>query len=816
MNFDTANLDHADATRSLFYSIVQHATDGILVVDLDGYVIYSNPAALALFQCGHEDFHGQMFGFPIVANQSAEIDIVRHEGAMAVAEMRVSEGRWAGKSVLIAMLRDITVRKQIESDLRQAKEELAALYRSAPLGVIALRSDWRVKLWNPAAEQIFGWREDEVAGSVFPDLEQFLKLDFAGVDEMVRRGEAISGKEVRYLRKDGTPVDVSLSLAPLNDEAGRAAGIMCIVEDISRRMRDAQHLLLSSKIFENTQEGILVTDAEGTILAVNQAFVAVTGYSVDEAMGCKPSLLSSGRHDKAYYVAMWQALTEHGQWRGEIWNRRKNGEIYPEWINISAIHDDAGNVSHYVAIFSDITKVKENEERLRHLAHFDALTGLPNRFLFQDHVELALSQAARGSKQVAIMFLDLDRFKLINDTLGHRAGDVLLTEVGQRLATCLRAGDTLSRFGGDEFTVVLPNLESGGAAATVADKFIEALSSAFHIAGKEFHITTSIGIAIYPQDGEHLDTLSRAADAAMFAAKEQGRNAYRFHAADGRDAASTRRFHLENQLRRALERGEMSVVYQPSVDVDSGIITGMEALLRWNSPEFGEVSPTEFIPLAEDIGTISTLGNWVLREACRQNKAWQDAGMPAICVSVNLSPVQLRDRRLVDSIRDVLAETGLEGRWLELELTEGMVMQNIEESLLTFNALKQFGVRLSIDDFGTGYSSLGYLRRLPVDTLKIDRAFVTHIASNAEDAVISRVIVELAHNLDLRVVAEGVESVAQLDTLRQFQHCYAQGFYFSKPMPAAHITSMLGNRDLRTWLPSPNPETRFGQGGVLG
>ena len=802
MYFDTAYPHPTDATHSLFLSIVQHATDGIVVVDLDGYVIHSNPAAAALFQCRHEDFHGQMFGFPIVANQSAEIDILRHEGAMAVAEMRVSEGQWEGKQVLIAMLRDITVRKQTEHDLRRAKEELAALYRSAPLGVIALRSDWRVKLWNPAAEQIFGWKEDEVTGSVFPDLEQCLKRDFAGIDEMLRRGEAISGKEIRHVRRDGSPVDVSLSLAPLHDEAGRAAGIMCIVEDISRRIRDAQHLLLSGKIFENTQEGIVVTDAGGTILAVNQAFVAVTGYSVDEALGRKPSLLSSGRHDDSFYAEMWQALVEQGQWRGEIWNRRKNGEIYPEWINISAIHDDAGAVSHYVAIFSDITKVKENEERLRHLAHFDALTGLPNRFLFQDHVELALVQAARAGKQVAIMFLDLDRFKLINDTLGHRAGDTLLTEVGQRLASCLRAGDTLSRFGGDEFTVVLPDLESGSAAATVADKFIEALSPPFHIAGKEFHITTSIGIAIYPQDGEHLDTLSRAADAAMFVAKEQGRNAYRFHTADGRDAASTRRFHLENQLRRALERGEMAVVYQPEVDIESGVITGMEALLRWETSEFGEVAPDEFIPLAEDIGIISTLGNWVLREACRQNKAWQDAGIPPICVSVNLSPVQLRDRRLVDTIREVLAETGLAGRWLELELTEGMLMQNIEESLLTFHALKQFGVRLSIDDFGTGYSSLGYLRQLPVDTLKIDRSFVSHIASNAEDAAISRAIVDLAHNLNLRVVAEGVESVAQLDTLREFQCCDAQGYYFSHPMPAVHITALLANRDLRTWLPS--------------
>jgi diguanylate cyclase (GGDEF)-like protein/PAS domain S-box-containing protein len=789
-------LDRLETSQSLFHSIVQHATDGIVVVDFDGYVIHSNPAAAALFQARYEDFHGQMFGFPIVANQSAEIDIVRPGGAMAIAEMRVSEALWEGKRVLIAMLRDITERKQMEHDLRKAKEELAALYRSAPVGVIALRSDWRVTLWNPAAEHIFGWRADEVAGSVFPDLDHLLNLD---LDEMVSRGEAVSGKELRYVRRDGTEVDVSLSLAPMHDEAGQAAGIMCIVEDISRRMRDARNLLLSSKIFANTQEGILVTDADGTIRSVNQAFVSLTGYQEEEAIGRKPSLLNSGRHDQAFYAEMWQALIEHGQWRGEIWNRRKNGEIYPEWINISAIHDDAGNVSHFVAIFSDITKVKQNEERLRHLAHFDALTGLPNRFLFHDHVELALARAARNNKQLAIMFLDLDRFKLINDTLGHRAGDTLLTEVGQRLAGCLRSSDTLSRFGGDEFTVVLPDLDSGGAAATVAEKFIDALSADFHIAGKKFHITVSIGIAIYPQDGEHLDTLSRAADAAMFAAKDHGRNTYRFHAIDGRDTATTRRFHLESQLRRALEREEMAVVYQPEVDVRSGVITGMEALLRWNTPEFGEILPEEFIPLAEDIGIISVLGHWVLREACRQNKAWQDEGMPPICVSVNLSPVQLRDRRLLEDIRQVLAETGLEGRWLELELTEGMLMQNIEESLLTFDALKQLGVRLSIDDFGSGYSSLGYLRRLPVDTLKIDPSFVAHIASSPEDAVISRVIVDLAHNLNLRVVAEGVESAAQLETLREFQRCYAQGFYFSPPLPAVQITSQLGNRESHTW-----------------
>ncbi len=807
---DTHAQTHPDHSHSLFYSIVQHATDAIVVVNLDGYVLYSNPALATLFQYRREDLQGQLFGFPIVANQSTEIDILRQDGALATAEMRVSEGHWNGKRVLIAVLRDISARKQTEAALRQTKEELDLLYQRAPLGIMALDADWQIKHWNPAAEQIFGWQASEAVETVntdFPNLKTMLQLDYSGLNAQVRRGETITGKVVHHIHPDGTSVDISLSLAPLPDEAEHASGFMCIIEDISQRMRDTERLRLSSKIFDNTQEGILVTDIDGNILAVNQAFVAVTGYSVDEALGSKPNLLNSGRHDALFYREMWQALIEHGQWRGEIWNRRKNGEIYPEWINISAIHDDNGVVSHFVAIFSDISKVKENEAKLRHLAHFDALTGLPNRFLFQNHVELALVQAARTGKQVAILFLDLDRFKLINDTFGHRAGDLLLTEVGQRLSGCLRAGDTLSRFGGDEFTVVLPDLDNGATAAKVAEKFIEALASAFHIADNVFHVTSSIGIAIYPQDGEHLDTLSRAADAAMFVAKEEGRNIYRFHNAEGRDAATTRRFQLENQLRLALAREEMTVVYQPEVDIESGSITGMQARLHWDNPDFGEIAPDEFMPLAEDIGLISALGHWVLREACRQNKAWQDAGLAAFCVSVSLSSTQLRERRLVDSIREILAETGLPGCWLELELTEGVLMHNIKECLLTLPALKHLGLRLSIAEFGSGHSPLGYLRQLPIDTLKIDRALVSHIANNNEDAAISRVIVDLAHTLNLRVVAEGVESLTQLDTLRKFQSCDAQGFYFSPPLPAAHITALLAShaRLSPSLSPSPSP-----------
>ena len=529
--------DASDLAPSLFQSIVEHASDAIIVVNLDGAIVLSNPAVAEIFQRQRNDFQGELFGFPIASGELTEIEILRQDGLLAVAEMRVSEAYWERERVFIAILRDITERKRMETALHEAKEELAAVYRCAPLGVITLKTDGRVKLWNPAAENILGWKETEVLGNVLPNISAMLthRHRVSGNRPLAAHDEAIKGREIQQLKKDGTPVDLSVSLASVRDVAGQAAGIVCIVEDISRRLRDAEKLRLSGKIFENTQEGILVTDAQGVILAVNQAFVAVTGYTAADAIGRKPNLLNSGLHDRSFYQEMWRLLIKDGHWRGDIWNRRKNGEIYPEWINISAIRDDDGNLSNYVAIFSDISKAKENEESLLRLAHFDALTGLPNRFLFQDHVALALAQAERNDKQVAILFLDLDHFKTINDTLGHRAGDNVLIEAAQRLAACLRAGDTLSRFGGDEFMAVLPDLDtsnggSNDAAASVADKLLATLARPFIVEGQEVRISTSIGIALYPQDGQQLNVLSNAADAAMYRAKQRGRNTYCFSA----------------------------------------------------------------------------------------------------------------------------------------------------------------------------------------------------------------------------------------------------------------------------------------------
>lgn len=519
----------ASISSDLFQSIVTDAADGIVVIDAEGRITFCNPAFAQLFQRKPHTLQGAVFGFPLVTGESTEINVRRKDGSQRIAEMRVSHTGTQKQPSFVAMLRDISERKAMENALTQAKEQLAALYHCAPLGIIAMASNGCIEFWNPAATAIFDWKADEAIGRNFFQLLEPLQRVFPPADEIVGQENGVTGKEIKYIRNNGTRITISVSLASIRNAEGATTGLICMVEDVSGRKRNEERLRLSNRIFDNTREGIMVTDAQGFIQTVNRSFVRITGYSVEEAVGRKPNLLRSDRHDKEYYERLWQAITDNGYWRGEIWNRRKNGEIYPESINISAIHDHDGKVSHYVAIFSDITRAKKNEERLRYLAHYDELTGLANRFLFNNHVELAITQALRKGRQVAILFLDLDKFKSVNDTLGHRAGDLLLREVAQRLVAGLRASDTLSRFGGDEFNAVLPDLESDRAAAEVAAKFIKALTSPFLIEGTELHIGVSIGIAMFPQHGSNLVELSRAADEAMYQVKLAGRNAYGFY-----------------------------------------------------------------------------------------------------------------------------------------------------------------------------------------------------------------------------------------------------------------------------------------------
>ena len=773
--------------------IVDDAPDGILILSPEGTVRYANQATGRLLRCSQADLYGQPFGFPLVADERAEIEIPRDDVSWATAEMRVSKTVWEDAEAYIAVLRDITPRKQLESSLRHEAHLLESLLRSSPLALVFLNPDRTVQLWSPAAEALFGWKAKEVLGRRCPFVARARWPEFEGLTDKVLAGTPVTDLETRQQNKAGEAIDVSLSSAPLLGADGKATGVLCLLADIRERKQAQRQLLLSDTVFQNTQEGIVVTDGTGSIVSVNPAFTAVTGYLPEEVIGRNPRMLKSGRHGDDFYRAMWEDIGDWGQWQGEIWNRRKTGEVYPEWMNISAIRDDSGQAVYYVAVFSDISLVKQNEERLHRLAHYDVLTGLPNRVLIMDRLRQALIQAKRGGGLVGILFLDLDRFKLINDTLGHKAGDLLLKGVAKRLQQAVREQDTVGRLGGDEFTIILPELHSAASAGNVAAKIIDSLAAPVPVEGHDLFVTTSIGIAIHPSNGESPDALIKNADIAMYQAKGQGRNNFQFYRR-GHEDQSRDSFELEHGLRQVLERGELRLVYQPEVAIDSGRIVAVEALLRWTHPLRGEIPPADFIPVAEDTGLIDPIGEWVLRQACAQNRAWQDQGLPPVRIAVNLSVRQLRHKRFAEKVAEILDETGLAADWLEVELTESMVMQYAKETLGMLWQLKSMGIRLSVDDFGTGYSSLNYLKRLPVDTLKIDRSFVERIDSDADDQAISDAIIALAASLHLRVVAEGVETEAQYGYLRDHGCDEAQGYFFSRPVTGDEVARLLGRR----------------------
>ena len=545
-----------------------------------------------------------------------------------------------------------------------------------------------------------------------------------------------------------------------------------------------------TKIYENTVEGIIITNADNLIQAVNPAFTAITGYTQEEVIGRTPSLLKSGRHDDDFFRRMWASLHGEGKWTGEIWNQRKDGEIYPEWLNITAIHDPQGKLRQYVGLFTDITEHKAAEEKLRFQAYHDALTGLPNRLMYTEHLELALPQARRREQMCGIMMMDLDRFKLVNDTYGHEFGDKLLITVAKRLRECVRREDTLARMGGDEFTLLLPLVDDIKNVAHVAEKILAAFARPVTIDGKDLFVTPSLGISLFPNDGHDAETLLKNADAAMYRAKESGRNAYRFFTADMNEEAR-RRMALESDLRRAAERGELAMFYQPKVDAMDGRIVGAEALIRWRHPERGYVPPADFIPLAEENGLILPIGEWLLNDICRQYRRWQDGGLQPPPIAMNLSGRQFQRQNLPDLIGRAIAEAGIEPQHLEVELTESTIMSNAESNIEMLVMLKRMGLTVAIDDFGTGYSSLSYLKRFPVDVLKIDSSFVHDIATDADSAELVRGVIGMAHGLRLKVVAEGVETPEQLAFLQRHGCDVIQGFYFGKPVPAAEFEALL-------------------------
>lgn len=553
-------------------------------------------------------------------------------------------------------------------------------------------------------------------------------------------------------------------------------------------------LRIAAVAFES-QDGIMVTDANSVILRVNQVFTKITGYSADELVGKTPRVFKSWRHDQAFYRAMWEAISSTGSWQGEIWDRRKTGEEYPKWLTITAVKDAQGNVTHYIGTQRDLTEQKKAEDTIKELAYSDSLTGLPNRFSLHERLEQALSLAERNKNQLAVMLIDLDNFKTINDTLGHSTGDQLLIQVAQRLSSAVRQSDLVARLGGDEFVVVLPDIDSPTDAASVADKILTAVSAAYPIAGQELRTSPSIGICLYPGDATQSEELIKKADVAMYHAKSNGKNNYQFFR-DEIQAAAVKRIALEADLRKALEQQQFVLYYQPQLDLRTGHLSGVEALVRWQHPERGLVPPNDFIPIAEETGLILPLGDWVLEQACRQLATWHANGLNHVRMSVNLAASQFADPRLPLRIEEVLAQTGLPASSLDLEVTESMTMASPEDAAAMMRVLTGQGLSFSMDDFGTGYSSLTYLKMFPIRTLKIDRSFVKGIETDQSDADICDVTVLLAHKLGLDVVAEGVETEAQLKYLFSIGCEKIQGYLISKPLPADQAEAFIRNNSL--------------------
>ncbi|MBS1156663.1 MAG: response regulator receiver modulated diguanylate cyclase/phosphodiesterase with sensor(s) [Proteobacteria bacterium] len=599
--------------------------------------------------------------------------------------------------------------------------------------------------------------------------------------------------EFRVVRPDGSTRWVVNRGFPVITPSGRPTRYVGVVVDVTERHQAEEQLRQAATVFESTREGVMIVDLDGYILAINKAFTDISGYSEAESLGQKPNLQNSGRHGPEFFQAMWTTLINTGQWQGEIWNRRKIGEVYPAWLSISTVRDKDSHPTHYVGVFSDISQIKRSEEQLAHLAHYDPLTELPNRLLLQSQLEHALGRAERNGQRAAVLFVDLDYFKTVNDSLGHVIGDQLLIDVAGRLRARIRDEDVLGRFGGDEFLLLLEPIGSPEEAAIVARDILTVLAEPFQLGNNnEAFIGASIGISIFPEDGTSAANLLRDADTAMNQAKQQGRNCFCFYTADMNKKAMAQ-LELEASLRRAMERNEFVLYYQPKVDLHTGLITGAEALIRWPRDGGRLESPAHFIPLAEKTGLIVPIGNWVIGEACRQLKTWQDTGLRGLQLSVNVSGRQFHSGDLPALVTQSLERHRIAPGMLELEVTESMLMENPEQTVSMLNALKHSGVKLSLDDFGTGYSSFAYLSRFPIDTLKIDQSFVHDIATKEEAAMICVSIIDLAHRMRLKVVAEGVETEAQMSYLMSRSCDAIQGYYVAKPMPAAVFTAFVQN-----------------------
>lgn len=682
--------------------------------------------------------------------------------------------------------------------LSEERQTLKTLTDTMSDGLLAIDAEGRVMASNPALAAMSGHADAASMGRgacrLFnppgaPEIE-------STPCELTRIGDAHMGEYTMYTQ-GGSTLPVELSARPIMRE-GLYRGVVAVIRDISLRRRQEEESRLAAKVFESTDDGVMITDYDNHIVAVNKAFTHISGYTLEEVVGRDPGMLGAGWQGGSKMSSVWESLRQRGWWRGEFTNRRKDGATYVVNMTISAVRDHDGGLTHYVGVFRDVSEQKKMLHMLEHMALHDILTSLPNRALLHRRLESTLRAHAEDDAQLALLFIDLDQFKHVNDSLGHTAGDLLLQLVAGRFIGAVRGCDLVARVGGDEFFILLDPLVGPEEAEEVARRILADLSTPFEVGPRQLHMSCSIGITFYPQDGRDIETLIRNADMAMYEAKKHGRNAYSFFMPD-LIARASERLEIGTALHGAVERGELILYYQPQVDAVSGSCAGVEALVRWSSPEHGFISPGVFIPIAEEVGLIGEIGAWVLREACRQMADWRGKGVFIPRVAVNLSVQQVEAGGLAIQVAGHLREFGLSADCLELEITESMVMVHTEEIIEILDELRDMGILLAVDDFGTGYSSLSYLKRLPVHRLKIDQSFVRDINSDPNDLAIARAIIALGRSLDMDVLAEGVETEAQAEVLRD-EHCDVfQGYLFSKPVPAEEVS--------RRWEQEQEPES---------
>lgn len=802
-----------------FRTLAENLPDNIIRYDREGRGIYVNPLlektlgtdtagmigkrVREIFPDGSYEVYAQALEAALASGENREIEFIvpgmHKEPIVHQIRMIAVRDQHGEVSGALAIGRDITERKRTEAALAASEQQFRSLAENSPDNVIRYDLQCRASYYNPRMVQTLGVAPETILGLTPVELGAGGFASDTEYEGHVRRalesGES-SDMELTLQQPGGEVSNHLIRFSAERDTQGNVIGALAIGRDITELKKVESTLRIAATAFES-QEGMVVTDAEGVILRINSAFTRITGYTADEVVGKNPNILNSGRQDQKFYAAMWESINTTGFWEGEIWNKRKNGDIYPEHLTISAVKNQSGVVSNYVGTLTDITMSKKSAEVIQHLAFYDALTGLPNRRLLQDRMNQALSSSFRTDRLNSIMFIDLDNFKSINDTLGHDIGDLLLQQASQRINSCLREGDTVSRQGGDEFVVMLNDLsehelEAANQTELVGEKILAALRLPYRLADRSYHLTSSIGAALFGRQNRSIEEIMRQADIAMYQAKKDGRNTLRFFDPAMQESICTRA-ELERDLRIAIEKHQFELYYQLHTD-SSRAPLGAEALIRWNHPERGLVSPVEFIPFAEEAGMILQIESWVLETACHQLKEWEGDELTSdLIMAVNISAKQFHQSDFVERVKNALNHHGIKTSRLRFELTETILVDNIQEAIVKMSAIREMGIAFSLDDFGTGYSSLQYLQRLPLIQLKIDKSFVEDIFSNENNQRIVETIISMALGLKLEVIAEGVETEEQLEFLATHGCQKYQGYLFGKPMPADKFKSSLAS-----------------------